>query len=149
MKILSFCGLCNCSNRADKQKDTNYRFPSIVKNNGKKGLKLLKVRKEEKWLAQILRKDLTETKLERKRTRIKMLFASLSSVFFSHIVHNIRFEKQIHNSKRDKRPENLDKTALQSQCFMSLKAVFNSQKIFVVGQINTVLEKLKTSTNVL
>ena len=69
--------------------------------------------------------------------------------FFSHIVHNIRFEKQIHNSKRDKRPENLDKTALQSQCFMSLKAVFNSQKIFVVGQINTVLEKLKTSTNVL
>ena len=57
-----------------------------------------------------------------------MLFASLSSVFFSHIVHNIRFEKQIHNSKRDKRPENLDKTALQSQCFMSLKAEFLTLK---------------------
>ena len=132
MKILSFCGVCNCSNRADKQKDTNYRFPSIVKNNGRKGLKLLKVRKEEKWLAQILRKVLTETKLERKRTRIKMLFASLSSVFFSHIVHNIRFEKQIHNGKRDKRPENLDKTALQSRCFMSLKAEFLTLKTFLL-----------------
>ena len=73
---------------------STYLFPSIVKNNGKEGLKLLKVRRE-KWLAQLLRKDLTERKLERIRTRIKiMLSASLSSVF-SHKVHNIRFEKQI------------------------------------------------------
>ena len=28
------------------------------------------------------------------------------------------------NSKRDERPENLDKTPLQSQCFMSLKEKF-------------------------
>ena len=83
----------NCSNRADREKDkSNYRFPSIVKNNGKEGLKLSKVRRE-KWLAQIFRKDLTERKLEGTRIEI-MLSASLSSVF-SHKVHNIRSEKQI------------------------------------------------------
>ena len=60
---------------------SNYRFPSIVKNNGKKGLKLSKVRTE-KWLTQIFRKDLTERKLERAR-RIIMLSASPSSVFFT------------------------------------------------------------------
>ena len=49
----------NYSNCADKEKDkSNYRFSSIVKNNSKKGLKLLKVRRE-KWLAQIFKKDLT------------------------------------------------------------------------------------------
>ena len=54
----SFCAF-NYSNCADKEKDkSNYRFSSIVKNNSKKGLKLLKVRRE-KWLAQIFRKDLT------------------------------------------------------------------------------------------
>ena len=63
---------------ADK---SNYRFPSIVKNNGKEGLKLSKVRRE-KWLAQIFRKDLTERKLERTRWKI-MLSASPSSVFFT------------------------------------------------------------------
>ena len=43
----SFCAVLNCSNRADREKDkSNYRFPSIVKNNGKEGLKLSKVRRE-------------------------------------------------------------------------------------------------------
>ena len=64
----SFCTVFNCSNRADREKNkSNYRFPSIVKNNGKEGLKLSKVRRE-KWLAQIFRKDLTERKLERNFT---------------------------------------------------------------------------------
>ena len=91
----SFCAVFNCSNRADRETaKSTYLLPSIVKNNGKEGLKLLKVRRE-KWLAELLRKDLTERKLERIRTRIKIvLSASLSSVF-SHKVHNIRFEKQI------------------------------------------------------
>ena len=54
----SFCAF-NYSNCADKEKDkSNYRFSSILKNNSKKGLKLLKVRRE-KWLAQIFKKDLT------------------------------------------------------------------------------------------
>ena len=67
----------NCSNRADREK----RFPSNVKNNGKKVLKHTKVRKE-KSLAQIFRKDLTERMLERTRIKI-MLSASPSSVFFA------------------------------------------------------------------
>ena len=61
----SSCAVFNFSNRADREKNkSNYRFPSIVKNNGKEGLKLSKVRRE-KWLAQIFRKDLTERKLEK------------------------------------------------------------------------------------
>ena len=41
-----FCAGFNCLNRADREKDKSiHRFPSIVKNNGKEGLKLLKVRK--------------------------------------------------------------------------------------------------------
>ena len=88
-----FCAVFNCSNRADREKNkSNYRFPSIVKNNGKEGLKRLKVRRG-RWLAQIFSKDLTKRKLERTRMKI-MLPASLSSDF-SHKVHNIRFEKQI------------------------------------------------------
>ena len=60
----SFCAVFNCSNRADREKDkSNYRFPSIVKNNGKEGLKLSKVRRE-KWLAKSFRKDLTERNLK-------------------------------------------------------------------------------------
>ena len=51
------------------------------------------------------------------------------------------------NSKRDERPENLDKTPLRSQCFMSLKAEFLTLKKFVIEEINTILEKLKTSTH--
>ena len=44
--MLRFCAVFNCSNRADKEKDkSNYCFSSIVKNNGKEGLKLSKVRK--------------------------------------------------------------------------------------------------------
>ena len=51
-----FCAVFNCSNRADREKNkSNYRFPSIVKNNGKEGLTLSKVRRE-KSLAQIFRK---------------------------------------------------------------------------------------------
>ena len=49
----------NHSNCADREKDrSNYLFPSIVKNNSKKGLKLSKLRRE-KWLDQIFRKDVT------------------------------------------------------------------------------------------
>ena len=58
--MLSFCAVFNSWNCADKEKDkSNYRFPSIVKNNSKEGLILSKV------------KDLTETDLERTRARIK------------------------------------------------------------------------------
>ena len=39
------------------------------------------------------------------------------------------------NNKRDERPENLDKTPLQSQCFMSLKEEFLTPKNFVIGGI--------------
>ena len=76
-----FWAVFNNSNRADREKDkSNYRFISIVKNNGKEGLKILK-------------KDLTEIKLQRTRMKI-MLSVSPSSVF-SHKVLNIRFEKEI------------------------------------------------------
>ena len=71
MKIPNSCAVFNFSNPADIEKDkSNYRFPSFVKNNNKDGLKLSKVRRK-KWLAQIFRKDLTERKLERTRTRIR------------------------------------------------------------------------------
>ena len=47
LKMPSFCAVFNCSNGADRKKDKSiHRFPSIVKNNGKEGLKLSKVRKE-------------------------------------------------------------------------------------------------------
>ena len=89
----SFCAVLNSSSRAYREKDkSNYHFSSIVKNNGKKGLKHSKVRRT-KSLAQIFRKDLTERILERKRIKITRS-ASPSSVF-SHKVHSIRFEKQI------------------------------------------------------
>ena len=46
----SFCAVFNYSNRADREKNkSNYHFPSVVKNNGKEGQKLSKVRRE-KWL---------------------------------------------------------------------------------------------------
>ena len=51
------------------------------------------------------------------------------------------------NSKRDERPENLDKTPLQSQFFMSPKAEFLTLKNFVMEEINTILEKPNTSTH--
>ena len=89
----SFCAVFNCSNRADRKKNkSNYRFPSNVKDNNKEGLKLSKVRKE-KWLAQIFRKYLTERKLERTITRIKLMLSASPTSVFSHKVHNIRFEK--------------------------------------------------------
>ena len=60
----SFCAVFNCSNHADRKKHKpNYGFLSIVKNNGKEGLKLSKVRRE-KWLAKSFRKDLTERNLK-------------------------------------------------------------------------------------
>ena len=51
------------------------------------------------------------------------------------------------NSKHDERPENLDKTPVESQCFMSLKAEFLTLKNFVIREINTFLEKPKTFTH--
>ena len=78
-----FRAVFNCSNSADREKNkTNYCFPSIIKNIGKEGLTLSKV-KREKSLAQIFRKDLTEIKLEKTRMKI-MLFASSPSSFFFH-----------------------------------------------------------------
>ena len=65
-------------------------FLQLIKNNGKKGLKLSKVRREEKWLAQIFRKDLTDTKLERTRTRIKTMLSASPSSGFSHKVKQKR-----------------------------------------------------------
>ena len=65
---------------------SHYRFPSIVKNNGKEDLKLSKVRRE-KWLVQIFRRDLTERKLE--RTRIKIMLSASPSLGFSYKVYNI------------------------------------------------------------
>ena len=62
-----------------RERQSNYQFPSIVKNNRKEGLELSKVIRE-KWLAQIFRKDLTERNLERTWMKI-MLSASPSSVF--------------------------------------------------------------------
>ena len=93
LKNAMFLAVFNCSNCADRETDkSNYCFPSIVKNNGKEGLKLSKVRRE-KWLAQIFRKDLTERKLE--RTRMKIILSASPSLVFSRKVHNIRFGKQI------------------------------------------------------
>ena len=72
----------NCSNCADREKGkSNYCC-----------LKLSKVRRK-KWLAQIFRKNLTERKLE--QTKMKIMLSASSLLFFSHKVHNIRFEKQI------------------------------------------------------
>ena len=51
------------------------------------------------------------------------------------------------NSKRDERPENLVKTPLQSQCYMSLKEELLAREKCVIGEINKILEKLKTSTH--
>ena len=70
-------------------------FPQLLKNNGKEGLKLSKVRKQKKWLAKIFRKDLTEAKLETARTKMKITLSASPSLIFSLKVHNIRSEKQI------------------------------------------------------
>ena len=78
----SFCVVLNCSNRVDREKNkSNYHFSSIVKNNGKEGLKLSKLRRE-KWLAEIFREDVTEKKLE--KTRIKIMLSSFLSSVFTH-----------------------------------------------------------------
>ena len=40
-----FCAVSNCLNSADREKDKSiYHFLSIVKNNGREGLKLSKVK---------------------------------------------------------------------------------------------------------
>ena len=83
----SFCAAFNCSNRADReQSKSNYRFPSIVKNNGKGGLKLSTV-KREKCFAQIFKKDLTKRKLE--KIRMKILLSASPSLVFSHRDTNV------------------------------------------------------------
>ena len=77
LKMVRFCAVFNCSNRADKKRGkSNYHFPSIIKNTGKERFKPSKVRREEKWLAQIFRKDLNETKIERAGTRIKIMLSA-------------------------------------------------------------------------
>ena len=81
----NFCAFLNCSNRRDREKDkSNNSFPSVVKNNSKKGLKHLKVRRE-KRLAQIFRKVLTERMLE----WIKSMLSASPSLVFSHKADNI------------------------------------------------------------
>ena len=45
------------------------------------------------------------------------------------------------NVKRDERPENLDKTLLQSQYVAPLKAEFLTLKTFVMGEINMIAEE--------
>ena len=93
MKLQIFCAVFDCSNRADREKNkSNYRFPSIVKNNGKEDLTFSKVRRK-KSLVQIFRKDLTERNLE--NTKMKIMLSASPSLFFLHKVHNVRFEKQI------------------------------------------------------
>ena len=68
----NFFVIFNCSNRVNREKNkSNYCFFSNVKNSGKEGLKLLKVRRE-KWIAQIVRKDLTKRKVERTGMKITL-----------------------------------------------------------------------------
>ena len=58
LKMQSFCAVFNCLNRADREENKyNWRFPPVVKNNSKEGLKLSKVRRK-KWLTQIFWKAL-------------------------------------------------------------------------------------------
>ena len=80
MKLQIFCAVFDCSNRADREKNkSNYRFPSIVKNNGKEGLTFSKERRK-KSLVQIFRKDLTERNLE--NTKMKIMLSASPSLFF-------------------------------------------------------------------
>ena len=49
--MTSFCAAFNYSNCGDRKKyKSNYRFPSIVKNNGKEALKLQKWEGKSGWL---------------------------------------------------------------------------------------------------
>ena len=86
------------SNLAEREKDKSYcRIPSVVKNNGKEGMKISKLRRE-KLLAQICRKDLTEGKLEKNKNKNKKQQNNafcLALIGFSHKIHNIRIENQI------------------------------------------------------
>ena len=70
--MLCFCAVFNCSDHTDKEKDkSNYHFPSVVKNNGKEGWKLWKVRKEEKWLAQVFGKKINWDKAKKNKNKIQ------------------------------------------------------------------------------
>ena len=53
----------------------------------------------------------------------------------------------IPKGKCDKRPENLDKILFQNECIVLLKAGFLTLKNFVMGKVNTISEKLNTSTH--
>ena len=92
-----FYEVLNCLNRKKFFKlfknNSNYRFPSIVKNNGKEGLTLSKVRRE-KFIAQIFRRDLPTREKARKNKNENGAFCLPFIAFFSHKVHNIRFKKQ-------------------------------------------------------
>ena len=80
LKLQIFCAVFDCSNRADREKNkSNYRFPTIVKNNGKEDLTFSKVRRK-KSLVQIFRKDLTERNLE--NTKMKIMLSASPSLFF-------------------------------------------------------------------
>ena len=86
-----FCAVFNSSSRVNREKDkTNLFtvFPKLLKIMVMKG----KVRRE-KWLAQVFMTYLTERKLKRTRTRIKMFSVSPSSAF-AYRVLNTKLEKQ-------------------------------------------------------
>ena len=57
------------------------------------------------------------------------------------VVINGTFFMVTPNVKRDERPENLDKTLLQSQYVAPLKAEFLTLKTFVMGEINMIAEE--------
>ena len=79
----------------ERKGKSNYRFPSIVKNNGKEDMNFSKVRrKEEKWLAQIFRKDLIEREKTRNMNQNNAFCLPLIG-FFTQSSQYIRFKKKI------------------------------------------------------
>ena len=70
-------------------------FPQLLKIMAKKAWNFRKWESKKKGLAKTFRKDLTEPKLERARTRMKITLSASPSLVFSLKVHNIRSEKQI------------------------------------------------------
>ena len=79
----------------ERKGKSNYRFPSIVKNNGKEDMNFSKVRrKEEKWLGQIFRKDLIEREKTRKMNQNNAFCLPLIG-FFTQSSQYIRFKKKI------------------------------------------------------
>ena len=87
-----FCAVFSSSSRVNREKDkTNLFtvFPKLLKIMVMKG----KVRRE-KWLAQVFMTYLTERKLKRTRTRIKIMFSASPSLAFAYRVLNTKLEKQ-------------------------------------------------------